>query len=271
MNKMNNLTAYLETLNLTEIEAKLYVTLLESGPISVRELAELVDMKRTTAYLYIDQLINHGLVMKVVKGSHKLVAVVDPEMSIKHLVEEKIESASSLQEEFTDIIKRMHEVLPQEATIGDAEIKFYKGKNGVKKIYEEALKSKTLRSFANIAIMKENLPENSQLWSEGLQNNKDIKVYEIIEDSPTSREQTELQSNTTDNQQYFFRFLPKEVRLTAADTLIYDGKVSIINVRDTVSGVILENADYYNNMRELFDFFWKLLSEKEGKLDEKTP
>ena len=256
---MTKITDYLELLNLSEGETKLYLTLLESGPVSVRDVAVIADMKRTTAYLYIDQLIEKGLVMKVIQGSHKLVAVVDPQTSLQHLVKDKLANAASLNTELPAIIQRIHEVVPPEKEVGDAEIKFYKGKNGVKRIYEEALKSKKLRSFANIAIMKDNLPENSELWSEGLKQNPHIKIYEIIEDSPTSREQTALQSNTTDDQQYFYKFLPKEVRLTAADTLIYDGKVSIINVRDTVSGVILENADYYNNMKELFDFFWKLL------------
>ncbi|HEX8965543.1 MAG TPA: helix-turn-helix domain-containing protein, partial [Patescibacteria group bacterium] len=59
---MNQVLLYLEQLDLSESEAKLYMSLLQTGPISVRDLAIKVGIKRTTAYLYIDLLVEKGLV-----------------------------------------------------------------------------------------------------------------------------------------------------------------------------------------------------------------
>jgi hypothetical protein len=62
-----------------------------------------------------------------------------------------------------------------------------------------------------------------------------------------------------------WKFLPEDIRLTANDILIYNGKVAIINIKDedNIEGVVLENRDYYNNSVQLFDLLWRLLPEPE--------
>lgn len=257
---MNIVIKYLEQLGVSELEAKLYVSLLDTGPMSVRGLAESIGIKRTTAYLYIDLLIEKGLVIKIVKGAQKLVSPNPPD-SLKYLVEKKLESAKLVQENFPTILKKINDLYPQVKASDEAEIKYYKGRNGVKKIYEEALKAKEFRSYVNIGLMYDNLPENSQLFAEALKNNKSLKMYELIEDSVRSREQTEFQTSNASHERYFYKFLPKEVRLHAADTLIYDGKVAIVNVGKKISGVVLHNSEYFYNSKELFDFNWRMLPE----------
>ncbi|MGI8420263.1 MAG: TrmB family transcriptional regulator [Candidatus Levyibacteriota bacterium] len=253
---MINFNAFLEQLNLSEIEASLYTTLLDNGPMSVRDLAVLTKMKRTTAYFYIDQLIEKGLVMKLIRGTQKLVSVSQPKESLKYLVEEKSKTAQTLKQEFPDMLNAISTNLPQLETSNDAEIRYFKGVSGVKKIYEDALKSKELRSYVNLSIMENVFPENLHIFSNAFNNNPLLKIYEIVEDSPYSRKQTE---HSSQNPQYFYKFLPKDIQLSAADTLIYDGKVSIINVGGQITGIILTNMDYYRNSKELFDLHWREL------------
>lgn len=254
---MEKIAQYLEQLNLSEVEAKIYITLLQTGAISVKSLAQKTDIKRTTTYFYIDQLAEKGLVTKVVQGTQKQVAPSGLD-SLEQLVKEKIETAHTLQQELPDILKTISTTFQKTEGSESAEIKYYKGKLGVKKIYEEALKAKELRSYVNITIMSDKLPENSILFADALKN-KTIKIFEIIEDSITSREQTQFQTENANNERYFYKFLPKKIKLFAADTLIYDGKVAIINIEEKISGVVLTNAAYYNNTKELFDFNWETL------------
>src|SRR6185437_6577010 len=169
---MDNIVDYLKQLNLSDAEAKLYLTLLKTGPASVRDLAQKVDIKRTTAYFYIDQLVEKGLIMKLVKGSKKLVAANEPE-NLKILVEEKLKQANEVQKGFPDILKALTTSLPKEDNNGDAEIKYYKGKNGVKKIYEEILQAKEVRSYVNIEEIAEVFPENFPLFDSALQKNSE--------------------------------------------------------------------------------------------------
>jgi sugar-specific transcriptional regulator TrmB len=256
------ITGYLEQLGLAESEVQLYLTLLETGPITVRALIKMHHLSRSSTYTYINQLMEKELVMRVVNGFRTYVAAVQPENVLPYLVEQKMQADKMIQDRLPHILATLNKEIPpgNKKTIEEAEIRYYKGKHGVRKIYEEALQAKELRSYANLSIMEGVFPENLRLFSDAFRNNKEIKMYEIVEDSPQARKQTALSSK---NDRYFYKFLPKETMLSAADTLIYDGKVSIINVRGQITGVVLHNQDYYNNSKELFDLHWKDLPEAE--------
>jgi sugar-specific transcriptional regulator TrmB len=254
---MNRIIDYLEQLNLSDIEAKLYLELLKTGPISVRELAKAVGMKRTTAYFHIDMLTEKGLVMKIVNGSHKQVAANPPEETLKELVEQKLRSAKESKEEFPTMLKDIKSIYPAVNDVSEAEIKYYKGKNGVKKIYEDVLKAQEVRSYVNIAEIAEVFPENSQLFDDALKANSQLKVFEIVDDSPETKKRFETVSQS---ERYFYKLLPAGMKLTAQDILIYDNKVAIIHFKDKMNGVVLRNADLYNNFKLLFDFVWKTLA-----------
>src|SRR5207302_2396630 len=122
--------------------------------------------------------------------------------------------------------------------------------------------SKELRAYFNIETTIDAFPENGDLFREALKNNETIKMFEILEDSPASKKEVaKFQSNNTNRERYFYKFLPEGVSLSAADVLIYDGKVAIISVQKQITGVVLQSTDYYNNSKELFDFIWKVIPE----------
>lgn len=258
---MDNIVGYLEQLDFTAFEAKVYVTIFESGAIAPRDLAQKLEINRTQVYPALDFLMDKGLVMKMVKHSQTLFAVTDPKDSLPMLVAKKAHDLHGIKEELPSVLALLEGPQSEEKEEDDVEIKYYQGKAGVKKIYREALESKELRSYVNIGIMYDYLPDNSILFSEALRTNKEIKILEIIEDSAISREQTAFQTQSAENERYFYKFLPKDVKLFSADTLIYDGKVSIINVGHKMTGVVFKNSDYYNNTKQLFDFNWRMLPE----------
>jgi sugar-specific transcriptional regulator TrmB len=255
---MDKIVDYLKQLELSDIEAKLYVALLQSGVTGVKELAEKVDVKRTTAYFYIDQLIEKNLIIKVVNKSKKQIAAVDPKEGLEELVKRKLQSAQETKEQFSTMLKSITELNPTVADTQDSEIQYYKGKNGVRKIYEKALQADALRSFVNVTEILEVFPENSQLFDSAFKKNQKIKMYEIVEDSPQARKRF---AATPKLERYFYKLLPENMKLSAQDILIYDNKVAIIHFKDTIYGVVLTNADLYNNFKMLFNFIWKILPE----------
>src|SRR5258708_4369340 len=123
---MDEIVDYLKQLDLSDVEAKLYLTLLQTGPTSVRDLAQTIEIKRTTAYFYIDQLVEKGLIMKLVRGSKKLVAANEPD-NLQHLVEAKLTTAKAVKTNFPDILKTLTSISPEGYSIKDAEIRSYKG------------------------------------------------------------------------------------------------------------------------------------------------
>lgn len=255
---MEKIIDYLKQLELSEIEAKLYITLLKSGPITVRELAERIDIKRTTAYLYIDQLVEKGLVVKLVKGSKKMIIANDPEDSLQSLVKHKVESANSIQTNFPALLEEISNVYPTAKDHSEIEMQYYKSKSGIKAIYKEALQSSELRLYVNLSEIAKVLPEDLNLFEEALAKNSDLHIYEIFGDTPNSLKDVNL---STQSDRYNYKFMPPHVQLSSADILIYDNKVAIINVKDKISGIVLYNADYFTNSKNLFDFIWTTLPE----------
>ncbi|HSA84464.1 MAG TPA: helix-turn-helix domain-containing protein [Patescibacteria group bacterium] len=258
---MDKIVNYLKQLELSDIESKIYLKLLETGPISVRDLASAVNIKRTTAYLYIDQLIEKGLLTKVIKKSQKQIAAIAPEDTLPFLVEKKLETVRLVKKDLPTILSTIKTTLPEKHIVKDAEIKYYKGMNAVKKIYEEAFKGNEFRSYVKVEEIPVLSSDNPGLFGEAFKKNKNLKVWEIMYDSPVSRRQAFKMLSDKNN--YFYKFMPPELKwsITAEDILIYDGKVVIINYSNKVSSVVLESPDFYNNSKEIFDFIWRILPE----------
>ncbi len=263
---MKNIVDYLQQLDLSETEAQIYLSLLKTGPVSVRELARTVGAKRTSVYLYIDRLMEKSLIVKQVKGSRTQIAANEPKESLRMLVEEKIKSDKAIQQGLPDIINTIEDTVKQVSPREDAEIKYYRGKHGVRKIYEEALKAKELRSYVNITEIEEVFPENFQLFNKALQDNQKIKMYEIVEVSAQARERfmnsDRIKKHYIKRNRFAYKLFPESVKISSTDIMIYDGRVSIINLKNSITGVVLHNVDLYNNFKQLFDFIWKVLPEQ---------
>ena len=262
---MDKITDFFKHLDLTDGEAKTYLTLLKSDALSVRELASKTGIKRTTAYLYIDQLIEKGLIIKLVEGSRKLVAATEPKENLSILAEKKLHTAKTIKEELPDMLKTINESLPQIKSTENSEIKYSKGINAVRKIYEEAFIGNEIRSYVKVEENPLLSSNNVTLFSNALKMNKKLKIWEIICKSPTSRKLAV--NNMAKNYNYFYKFMPPDLKwsITSEDIIIYDGKVAIINYKEKVSSIVLQSPNYYHNSKEIFDFIWRTLPEPSPK------
>jgi sugar-specific transcriptional regulator TrmB len=259
-NSMKNILRYLEQLDFSHIEAKVYLTLLNSGGLSVAELAKVVKLNRSAAYTYIYSLLDKGIIAEVMNGPHKQFVATEPER-LHYLIEKKKNSLERIEETFPDILTSIRTSSGKGKNNGKEDIKYYKNKNGVKAIYEECLKAKEIRAYYSNADIENVFPENFQIFFEAFQKNPGLTIYEICEDSPNIRKQIKLDRER--QVQHLYKLLPQDMKLTANDILIYNGKVSIVNIKDkqNVHGVVLTNQDYYNNSRQLHDLLWKFLPE----------
>jgi sugar-specific transcriptional regulator TrmB len=253
----NEILEYLEQLELTEGEAKLYLTLLKHGVMTVTALAKAAGVYRTAAYSPIDRLIEKGLVMELVKGSRSLVAATQLEENLQHLVEQKIQKDKIIQEKLPDIIRTLQKSIPQTKPSEDAQIRYYNGINAVRKIYQEALKANELRSYAKLEGGVKVFPNNIEVFNDGLKRNLKLTIKELVYDSPVSKKEAEYVSNQIDR--YSYKIMPKDLRISSEDILMYDGNVSIINYTGKITSMVLHSKDYYNNSTELFDYLWKTL------------
>ena len=157
-----------------------------------------------------------------------------------------------------DIVKSIYDIVPGSKETTKVEVKYYEGTNGVKLIYSEALKSKEIRSYVNMEKVIEHLPDNGDLFLEAQKKNKELKMWEIAEDSETSRK---LRSEFSKTPNYNFKIAPESLSITAVDVLMFDDKVCIISLGEDsrISGTMIANEHYYNHMRAIFDFVWSTM------------
>jgi HTH-type transcriptional regulator, sugar sensing transcriptional regulator len=257
---MKSPATYLRELDLSDLETELYLTLLQTGPIGVRPLTEKIGMKRTTAYQPIDALIAKGLAIKVLKGSQSLIAATDPKEALEQLVEKKVEAAKAIEEQFSDIAQTLSNTFRQDKELNDAEIRFYKGKYGISKIYAEAFRGSEMRLYVNLEALEKILFPNDfgmdyHMFDRALERNNKLTIREIIVDPPQSIEQFNV-DETAKKGRYQYKYMNKKIRLGSPGILMYDNHVAIINSSGGLSSIVLYNQNYYDYSKDLFDFTW---------------
>ncbi len=260
MHFMKQIITFLKQLDLSNTEIKIYLKLLSSRPLTVSELADKIKMNRTATYTHIHTLLNKGLIRQI-KGSNIRIEANTPD-TLYNLVDQRINQTNYLKSALPNIVNTLNANIPSPQSNSKSEMKYYKGKLGVRTIYDECLKSDEVRSYFNAEDMHKILPENTNCFNNALKNNPKMKIYEFCEDSPYAR--TQLMQKIIITKNYF---LTSDVHLTSNDILIYDKKVAIINAKSNheLEGVIISNQDYYDNSVQLFDLLWRLLPDIDHK------
>jgi HTH-type transcriptional regulator, sugar sensing transcriptional regulator len=122
----------LKEAGLTENESKVYLALLDLGPSLAGQISRKSGLHRRTVYDTTEMLIKKGLIGYILKNNRRLFSASDP-MRLLEIIKEKENLVSpivaSLQEKFT----KTHE---------KEETNFYKGKEGLKTVFEDQLNSR---------------------------------------------------------------------------------------------------------------------------------
>lgn len=251
---MKQIDDFLKHLGLSEAESKIYARLLEIGQSSITELAHSLSMNRVTAHFNIQSLIDKGLITHVKLGRLREITAQPPQV-LQYLVEQKEKEAADARGEFNLTLPLLTKSMPtKENSAGKFDVKFYEGKNGVRAIYRELLKSKEIRAYVNISNIFELFPENATLFPDA-QVHRSSTLWEILEDSPRSREYIK----TFDPKRYSYKFFPSKWHVSVFDYLIFDGQIAMISGKGELDGLIIQNENMFENAKALFEMLWSLL------------
>lgn len=229
----------LRKLGLTEIEEKVYITLLEEGPSLAGNISRKSGIHRRMVYDATERLIKKGLVSYILKDNRRLFEAVDPDRILQ------------IAQEQEDSVKQ---VLPQlklaySMSKEKQETNFFKGRAGVKGVFEDQIKEgKELLILSASPSARSMFPEYFH-WFDVRRKQKKIKAR-ILADSKQSEK---------------FSDVPlAEVRRIAGlgneqtSTNIYGDKVAVIFWNKEKPFVVLikqkEIADAY---RDYFNILWK--------------
>ncbi|HEU0085660.1 MAG TPA: helix-turn-helix domain-containing protein [Candidatus Paceibacterota bacterium] len=236
---------------LSEEQSLAYQALLEKGPQKASDLARWTGIKRGLIYKVLEQLENMGLVSE--KGGPGTVAVFSPAHPSILLsnIERKEKEVALTKEMLVNSIGAFSSKF--NLITGKPNVQFFEGKEGILKIAQDSLSSKTdICSFVDTDTLLEIYPElNKEYVNKRLKNNVKKKI--ISTDSPKVREAVKEDDKNLTEQ----RVVKKNIH---EDTIvmIYDNKVSFITLDQNKNiGVLIEDADIYKTHQAIFDYIWE--------------
>lgn len=246
---------FLKQLGLSKAESEIYSRLLQLGHSSVTELSQSLGMNRVTAHVNVQKLVERGLITKVRQGRERELMAQPPE-ALGSMIQDQEHTVEQIRKDFPEALHFMKNMIPKLELERKFEVKFFQGEEGVRNIYKQVLKSRELRSFVNIQQIFETFPDNPNLFPEAVKHNQ-LKMWEIIEDSPRSREYVKK----VDPKNYNYKFFPKDWDTSKfSDFMIYSNDVAIITVEKSEPyGVLITSKNVSDNTKNIFDLVWSLL------------
>lgn len=115
---------FLSQLGLDFFESKVFMTLLENGPMTVLNLSRVSDISRTNVYRIVDRLKESGLVEERIKGSRTLINPA-PVSKLELLIQEQENRSDILRKTFPEI-RSLYEHGGSEASIEGSKFRFFK-------------------------------------------------------------------------------------------------------------------------------------------------
>jgi sugar-specific transcriptional regulator TrmB len=243
--------------DLSRREITLYLNLVKYGASTVFELAEVSNMNRSTTHVNIDSLTQKGLVNQIRKGrGSRRIIMAEPVEKLSLILKNKKAKIEAAEERLPQFAKEL-ETLKDERVAGkEIEISRYSGKEEVRLIYDEVIKSKEIRAYVNCQEMNKIFPGNIYKFLEAHKKNKEMQIWEIMENSAEAQNYV----NQFPPKRYYVRITSKELHLASIDYILYDGKIAIIDADKGVNGIVIENKNFYENSKAIYEFVWQFLS-----------
>ena len=231
----------LTNIGLTDKEARVYLSLIETGHSVVSSIANKAKINRVTTYDILEKLKAKGLVSNFTKQGIKYFSATDPEV-VASSFEQRAKSLSAS----VPSLKRLR------GETSHPRIQYFEGLEGIKAIYEDTLTSKTeILNFSNSEEIRKIWPTydkdyvskraKRRIFLKGIITADEAGKKVKAEDSIYHRE---------------MRLIPKDRYNFTNEINIYNDKVAIISFTDEIIGMIIESKEIANTQRAIFQISW---------------
>ncbi|NCS99643.1 hypothetical protein GW765_01540 [Candidatus Parcubacteria bacterium] len=241
----------LEKLGLSENQAKIYESLVSARVLPVRLIATKSGIGRELTYIVLGQLEDLGLVEREEKGKIRLFRAKHPK-NVRSLIEKKEKELKRASRAYEENITEM--MSDYNMAHNKPHIEFYEGLEGVKKTYEDILKSaKEVRVIRSL-YDRENKDIRSMVTEQlERQSMKGIRSFVLTPHLPhmgTKKLAHNLERNITR------KIIPVERFTMPAQVMIYNNTVSITSMKDEIVTTIIESEDIAKTFENMFRYMW---------------
>lgn len=246
---MENLQKNLEKLGFSEKETAVYTALLRFKLATVIQLAKAADLKRTTVYHVLEELISKGLANKIIRNNTTYFFTEDPEINLNSFVEEKKKVIQLLIPELKNIFG---------ATPFQPEIKMYRDSAGMKKLILESLdsKEKIIRYYISELNVEELVGEDFVADFVKKRVSLGIKGLSLR----SFKYKPEREKNLIHSKELReVRFLPENIEIKPYIS-IYDDKIIIIPTKEEKTSFLIRSKEFADAQKAIFDIIWNTVA-----------
>lgn len=236
------------TLGMSEKESSVFLKMLELGSQPVSVIARHLHMPRSSAYAVLDRLRELSLIEEFSRHGLKYVKCISVDNIADLLEGEKHRYESALE----NLQAHLPKLRSLESRLSiTPKVKFFEGKNAVKKMYEDVLKEKEFYAFFNPESVEQNMPEYLFKIPEMLKANNG-KAKEILVQCDIARTyQKKFHSSV-----HQIKLLPKK-SIFYADWIIGLSTIYLISYGESsVSGTEVESKALAHTQRVIFEELW---------------
>lgn len=243
------LASKLQSVGLSEKQARVYVAALFLGPSAVQKIAEQAEINRATTYVILDELAAMGLVSESTEGK-KTVFVAEPPQSIERYLDAQNKQISDKKDELKNILPNLKEVSRSFDGDHTPVVRFYKGEEGAinaaNEFYRKAKVGSSVYSLLNLDHLNQT---NPMLLQESAIKQKKKNISNRVLYSYKSGD---LKSNRDDK-----RDVVKLSNEVTADFTIFENGAILNTYGDKEStGIVIESEEIVSALRLLFEHAW---------------
>lgn len=225
----------LKEAGLTENEIKVYLALVDYGPCLAGMISRRAGLHRRTVYDTTEMLIKKGLVGYILRNHRRLFQASSPKRILETL-EEK-------QNILTPLVQALEEKYAK--TREKEETNFYKGREGLKTVFEDQLNSKEILILGASPKAYETLQFYFH-WYDKKRKQKKIKARIIAQDKSIKR------IPLAD-----IRYLPEKYTSPVAVN-IYGEKTAIILWAKEPIAIVIKHQEISQGYRNYFELLWRI-------------
>lgn len=234
-------TSALENIGLSQVEIKVFLTVLELGESKAGKIIEKSGLQSSSVYDAINKLIFKGLLSYIKKSQVKYYKAPDPEVIINYIELKKGE-----------YLKILPELKARQKKTENEGVEFFKSFKGIKTIMSELVKdAKKGDIYRTFSV--EN-PEDYKIAREKVfvYTKQLIKEKKIIARG-IFHEKTRYAKTKSSIMQKRYLNAP-----LPPNTMILNGKVAIISWKEEPSGILIHSSNITKSYTDFFEHIWKL-------------
>jgi sugar-specific transcriptional regulator TrmB len=244
----NKIEKSLAAFGLSDLETRIYATLVKHPSITVLQLSRLMDVKRTNLYRLLDNLKAHGFITEQVDDKTTYFSAADV-----HAFKNQVKTLETSLSNIESWIKDLTESHPD-----STEVKFYRGIAGLQ--YMEWQKCEVPHSEVLILDSSQWHHRLTSEFAEEIRSEmvtKDIHVREIC--NPSSVEESWTTNKTFEKNHYQYRTIDPKILTVKQDIYIFKNHIQLQSyAEDDLVGIDLHSPLYAAMFTQIFEILWNM-------------